>query len=40
LDENGKAALDSLMKRTGGAQLMSTTLARRIKTENYCFMLD
>ena len=39
LDENGKAAFDSLMTRTGGAGLMSTKLARRIKSEHYCFKL-
>ena len=39
LDENGKAAFDSLMTRTGGAGLMSTKLARRIKSDHYCFKL-
>ena len=39
LDENGKAAFDSLMTRTGGAALMSTKLTRRIKSEHYCFKL-
>ena len=40
LDDNGKAAFNRLMTRTGGAGLMSTKLARRIKTENYCFRLE
>jgi glutathione S-transferase len=40
LDENGKAAFNSLLEHTGGASLMSTKLTRRIKTENYCFMLE
>ena len=39
LDENGKAAFDSLMTRTGGAALMSTKLTRHIKSEHYCFKL-
>ncbi len=38
-DNNGKAAFDGLMARTGGAGLMSTTLARRIKSEHYCLLL-
>ncbi len=39
LDENGAADFNSLMTRTGGDGLLSTKLARRIKSDDYCFRL-
>ena len=39
LDDNGRANFDALMSRTGGAELMSTTLTRRIKSEYYEILL-
>jgi len=40
LSDEGKASFEALMESTGGTSLMSTKLARRIKTENYCFRLE
>ena len=39
LDADGKARFDALMARTGGSDLMSAKLARRIKSEYYGFQL-
>jgi glutathione S-transferase len=39
LDDRGRADFDALMSRTGGDSLMSTKLARRIKSEHYGFQL-
>ncbi len=39
LGEDGRARFEALMARTGGAGLMSTTLARRMKSEHYGFQL-
>ncbi len=39
LDDAGRTDFDALMTRTGGSALMSKKLARRIKSEHYCFQL-
>ena len=40
LSNEEKTSFDELMKSTGGTSLMSTKLTRRIKIENYTFMLE
>lgn len=35
LGDDGRAKFETLVARTGGARLMSTTLARRTKSEHY-----
>ena len=39
LDADGRARFDALVDSTGGTRLMSTTLARRMKSEHYGFQL-
>ena len=39
LDDDGRANFDALVARTGGSDLMSTKLTRRIKSEHYQFLL-
>ncbi len=39
LDRDGRSAFNNIVERAGGQELMSATLTRRIKSENYRYAL-